>query len=100
MRVASCSVQEQHQNIINVLIEENPVRLDMTVPYSSEIIQLMVPVFRIKFFSVSKTLYHSEQFVNISSLFLCEFEVLLESGRELYRVFYTSRAFLRSSMLE
>lgn len=100
MRVTSCSVQKQHQNIINVLIEENPVRLDMAVPYSFEIIQLMVSVFRFELFSVRQTFYHSEQFVNIFSLFLDQLEVFLESGRELNRVLHTSRAFLRSSMLE
>ena len=95
MGMASCPMQQKNKNVINVFIEKYPIGLDVTIPYSAQIIQLMIPIFSLEFLSIGQSFNYIEKHIKVFTLFLCEFHIFFESSGELDRVLHTSRASLR-----
>ena len=58
--MATNSVQEQDKHIIDILIKQNPIRLNMAISHTSHIIQLMISISCFQCFTICKFFYDKE----------------------------------------
>jgi len=101
VRVGAEPVERKHEDVIDQLVHEQPIRFDVAFPGALVLAskQRMVVIFLVQGFAVCEFADNGEERFLVFVLLLGKFVVPLEAGSHANFVLHSSKAFLSSSVL-
>ena len=96
LRMTAYTVKHQHKDIVQHLIDKQPIRFNIALPTAFIVAgQVVIPKLCLKRLSVCQLLDYRKQPVGILSLFLCKLQIFLELRCKFYLVLHSASAAFR-----